>query len=198
MGTEDLPESAFMTYLIEHIGAAIADSNEKAIWQGDVVTFEGFETKFRADASVIDVATPIAVDSSNVVQEIRRTIKSVPAKVYTNPDAIVYVSSSVYQALREANTDKIVSIGVNGEEFYGVDGVKVEHAPGMNAGNMAISTKANLWFGTWFNSDQSKVKVLDMADLDGSENFRFIVSYFAGVEYGYGEEVGYYDFDSVP
>jgi hypothetical protein len=36
------------------------------------------------------------------------------------------------------------------------------------------------------------VKVLDMADLDGSKNVRFIMRFSAGVQVGFGADVVYY------
>jgi hypothetical protein len=38
-------------------------------------------------------------------------------------------------------------------------------------------------------SDYNLVKVLDMADLDGSQNFRIIMRYTAGTQFGIGEDV---------
>jgi hypothetical protein len=38
-------------------------------------------------------------------------------------------------------------------------------------------------------SDHNEVKVLDMADLDGSKNVRFIMRYTAGVQYAVVEDI---------
>ena len=53
------------------------------------------------------------------------------------------------------------------------------------ADNDAIAAeKSNLFFGTGLLSDHNEVKVLDMADLDGSQNVRVIMRYTAGVQIG--------------
>jgi hypothetical protein len=49
-----------------------------------------------------------------------------------------------------------------------------------------------LFFGTALLSDKNEVKVLDMADLDGSQNVRVIMRYTAGVQYGIGADVVVY------
>ena len=41
-------------------------------------------------------------------------------------------------------------------------------------------------------SDYNTVKVLDMADLDGSQNFRIIMRYTAGTQVGVLSDVVYY------
>ena len=41
-------------------------------------------------------------------------------------------------------------------------------------------------------SDYNLVKVLDMADLDGSDNFRIIMRYTAGTQVGVLSDVVYY------
>ena len=57
---------------------------------------------------------------------------------------------------------------------------------------MVAAEKSNLYFGTGLLSDSNEVKVLDMGDLDGSQNVRVIMRFTAGIEYGFGFEVVYY------
>jgi hypothetical protein len=49
-----------------------------------------------------------------------------------------------------------------------------------------------LFFGTGLLSDQNEIKVLDMADLDGSKNVRFIARYTASVQIAVLEDVVFY------
>jgi hypothetical protein len=42
-------------------------------------------------------------------------------------------------------------------------------------------------------NDTNLIKTLDMQDLDGSQNFRFVARYTAGVQYGIGSEIVLYD-----
>jgi hypothetical protein len=54
---------------------------------------------------------------------------------------------------------------------------------------MIATTKDNLHFGTGLMSDSNEVKILDMADLDGSQNVRVIMRFTAGVQYGVVEDI---------
>jgi len=58
---------------------------------------------------------------------------------------------------------------------------------------MAAAQKSNLFFGTGLLSDHNEVKLLDMADLDGSQNCRVIMRFTAGIQYGIGSEIVLYN-----
>ena len=58
------------------------------------------------------------------------------------------------------------------------------------ADNKAVAAQSsNLYFGTGLLSDHNEVKVLDMVDLDGSQNARIIMRFTAGVQYGSVEDI---------
>jgi hypothetical protein len=57
---------------------------------------------------------------------------------------------------------------------------------------MVLAQKSNLYFGCGLLNDSQEVKVLDMSDLDGSKNVRFIMRFTAGVQVGFGADVVYY------
>jgi hypothetical protein len=54
---------------------------------------------------------------------------------------------------------------------------------------MVAAQKSNLFFGTGLLSDYNEVRVLDMANIDGSQNFRIIMRYTAGTQFGIGEDI---------
>jgi hypothetical protein len=62
----------------------------------------------------------------------------------------------------------------------------------MSDNTMMVAQKSNLWFGTNKTSDLNSVKIKDMSDVDLSDNVRFSVKYFAGVQYGWGNEIALY------
>jgi hypothetical protein len=57
---------------------------------------------------------------------------------------------------------------------------------------MMAAQKSNLYFGTGLLSDQNEIKVIDMADIDGSENVRVVARFTATVQYGVGAEIVLY------
>ena len=72
------------------------------------------------------------------------------------------------------------------------DGVKLFVANGLPDNDAMAAQKSNLYFGTGLLSDHNEVKVIDMADIDGSQNVRIVMRYTAGVQYGIGSEIVYY------
>jgi hypothetical protein len=57
---------------------------------------------------------------------------------------------------------------------------------------IVAAEKSNLFFGTGILNDTNEVKVLDMADLDGSQNVRVIMRFSASVQYGIGSDIVLY------
>ena len=76
--------------------------------------------------------------------------------------------------------------------LWNVDGVKLFVANGLTDNYMMAAKSDNLWFGTGLLGDLSFAKVLDMEDLDGSQNVRVIMRYTAAVQYGIGAEIVLY------
>ena len=59
----------------------------------------------------------------------------------------------------------------------------------MPSDHIVAGQKSNIYFGTGLLSDHNEVKLLDMADLDGSQNVRVVMRFSAGVQYGIGSDL---------
>lgn len=187
--------------IIANVMAGIAANNEVVMWQGVNATageYAGFETLFLADASVLDVSTPVAIDSTNVIDEMARLVLTLPTKVRRATEKpVIAVSSNVAEAFRTA----ILGLG-GGSYLYQGETVKMTwqgqydiiECPGMSDDTMAMFQKSNLWFGTNLLDQWNSVAVLDMYDKDLSDNVRFACSFFAGVQYGFGDEIAFYQY----
>ena len=79
-----------------------------------------------------------------------------------------------------------------GEKPLNFQGIELALCPGLPSSAMVAAQKSNLFFGTGLMSDYNQVKVLDMEDLDGSQNFRIIMRYTADTEYGIGNDIAIY------
>jgi hypothetical protein len=66
----------------------------------------------------------------------------------------------------------------------------------MSDDTMAMYQKSNLWFGTNLKDQWNNVAVLDMYQYDLSDNVRFAASFFAGVQYGFGDEIAFYQYSA--
>lgn len=200
---DNLP-SSFQDYLIGHVAAKVAQKQEINVWRGANATageYDGFSTLLAADAD-LPAANEVAgtsVDASNVVAELGKVVDAIPAALYGRDDLMIYVAQNVFRAYKRALggfqsggqgaagfQDKGNNQNINIESF---DGVKIFMANGLASDTMIATTKDNLHFGTGLMSDQNEVKILDMADLDGSQNVRIIMRFTAGVQYGIVEDI---------
>ena len=62
----------------------------------------------------------------------------------------------------------------------------------MSDNSMMLAEKDNLYFGTSLVGNMSEIKLLDMSDLDGSQNCRIIARFSAGVNYGISSDIVVY------
>ena len=69
------------------------------------------------------------------------------------------------------------------------DGVKIFVAQGLADNKVISAERSNLYFGTSLLSDLNEIKVIDMADIDGSQNVRVVMRFTAGVQYGVIEDI---------
>lgn len=199
---DNLPKN-FSDYFIGLIASEVAEQTEKDIWSGvaGAGKFDGFATLLAADANLpaAQEVTGTTVDATNVVAELGKVVDAIPQSIYGRDDLFIYVAPNVFRAYkRSLGGFQANGQGANGYMAQGnnqdidiqfFDGVKVVMANGLAADTMIATLKSNLFFGTGLIADHNEVKVLDMADIDGSKNVRFIMRYTAGVQYGIVEDI---------
>lgn len=201
---DQLPPT-FADFLIAHMAEKIAAENEVSIWRGvnGAGTFDGFATLLAADAA-LPAAQEVAgasVDASNVITELGKIVDAIPSRLYGRDDLYIYVSQNIFRAyVRALGGFGANGLGANGSDGKGTqwynmgnelmfDGVKLVMVNGL-ANNTAIATyKENLYFGTGLLSDHNEVKVIDMSEIDGSQNVRFVMRLTAGVQYSIVEDI---------
>ena len=201
---DSLPPS-FADFLIGHIAAKVAQKTEENIWQGVTANageFDGFETLLAADGTVIDV-TGTSVTAANVITELGKVVDAIPTAVYGKEDLYIYVSQNIARAyVRALGGFGASGLGANGVNNAGTtwfnggdlafDGVKLFVCSGLSDNTMVAAQKSNLFFGTGLLADHNEVKLIDMADLDGSQNVRVVMRFTSGVQYGTGSDIVYY------
>ena len=201
---DSLPPS-FADFLIGHIAAKVAQKTEENIWQGATANageFDGFTALLAADADVIDV-TGTTVTAANVIDELGKVVDAIPTSVYGKEDLYIYVSQNIARAyVRALGGFGASGLGANGVNNAGTtwynggdlafDGVKLFVCSGMPDNDMVAAQKSNLFFGTGLLADHNEVKLIDMADLDGSQNVRVVMRFTAGVQHGIGADIVYY------
>jgi len=201
---DSLPPS-FADFLIAHVAAKVAQKNETNIWSGTNATageFDGLVTLMTADGDVTDVVGT-TVTAANVIAELGKVVDAIPAALYGKEDLYLYVSQNVARAyVRALGGFGASGLGAAGTNAQGTqwwnngslsfDGVKIFVANGLGSNYIVAAEKSNLYFGTGLLSDHNEVKVIDMADIDGSQNVRIVMRLTAGVQYGIGSDIVLY------
>jgi len=204
---DNLPP-AFADFILAHVVAKVAEKMENNIWKGANATageFDGLVTLATADAGVIDVASPVSggITAANVIGELGKLVDAIPASLYGKEDLYLYVSQSVARDyVRALGGFGASGLGSNGTNAQGTqwfnngslsfDGVKIFVANGLANDYMMAAQKSNLYFGTGLLADHNEVKLIDLADIDGSENVRVVMRFTAGVQYGISSEIVLY------
>lgn len=191
----DVLPSSFSDFFIAKILKDIALDTENFLWNATT----GLGKLLKTDGSAV-VTTPLTITSSNVQAEMGRVIDAIPASLYGLEDLRLYVSQNVAKAyvrmLGGFGASGLGGNGVNaqGNQWYqngtalNFDGVQIFVANGLPANTMVATTISNLFVGFGLQDDQNLVQTIDMQDIDGSKNVRFIARFTRGLQVGIGAD----------
>ena len=70
-----------------------------------------------------------------------------------------------------------------------VNGVKIFVGQGLSDNKMYAAQRSNLYFGCGLLNDTNVVKVLDMSDLDASNNVRMVMRFTSAVQFGVASDL---------
>lgn len=202
---DQLPPN-FADFLIAHVAGKVAEKTEQNIWGGVNATageFDGFTTLMAADGDVNDAANgaETSFSSSNIVTLLGNVVDALPSAVYGKEDLTIYVPTVAFQAYVRAlggfasGGQGAAGVNAQGSLWYNqgnalsFEGIKVQLTPGMPSDHIVAGEASNLYFGTGLLADHNEVKVIDMGDLDGSQNVRVIMRFTSGVQYGIGSDL---------
>jgi len=184
----------FSDYVIARVAAEVANATETSIWSGSAGegSFDGLVTLAAADTDVVDVVGT-TITAGNVIDELAKVVDAIPSGVYGKEDLTIYISQHVakkYIAAQAAlGYRELYNVGQTEMNFQGI---KLFATGGLGDNTILASQASNLFFGTGLLDDRNEVKVIDMADLDGSQNVRVVMRYTAGVQIGVGSDVVLY------
>jgi hypothetical protein len=200
----------FNDYLISYVGGVVAQATEISIWQGSAANngqFNGFipalSASIAASTGVIAAKSGSTVISGsvtygNVIDKMNSVVASIPNTVYGKEDLLIYVSTNVGKAYQAALAGG--AVGANGwnnqmnvgEKPFNFNGIEVVLCPGMPDNTIVAAEKSNMHFGTGLLNDYNEIRVLDMANIDGSQNYRIIMRFTADTTPGiFGDIVLY-------
>jgi hypothetical protein len=198
---DEIPAS-FNDFLVSYVGGKVAEATEQSIWTGLAASngqFKGFLPAMSASAAVggatdvIQSAASGSITSANVIAKLEALETAIPDAVYGKEDLVMYVPTNVVKAYQQAiganyanGYNNMVTVGAKPLDY---NGIPLVHCPGMTSSYIVAAQKSNLFFGTGLMNDYNEVRVLDMADLDGSQNYRVIMRYTADTQFGIGQDI---------
>ena len=196
------PPASFDDYVISYIGEIIANGTETSIWAGNDATageFTGFVHggvgRLVTDATVVDVANNggagNAYTAANIIANLQACTAAIPTTVYTKDDLYIYMNPKSYRLYISAisTLGYVNAYSMNGDYDAVFEGIKIAVCNGMSEDVLVAAEKSNLFFGTDLLSDQTRIALMDMAQLDGSDNMRVVARYSGGTQVGIGADV---------
>ena len=212
---DEIPKN-FNDFLISYVGGKVAEATEQNIWAGTASngSFLGFQGLLSASVAAGGATAVVAaktstgaiasgsVTSTNVLSVLDGIVSSIPDTVYGKQDLVIYVPTNVAKAYQQATSGQTsaATYGANGyqnqftigEKPYNFNGIDLVLCPGLTSSKIVAAQKSNLFFGTGLLNNFNEVRVLDMANIDGSQNYRIIMRFTSGVQFGIGQDIVYY------
>jgi hypothetical protein len=196
------PPASFDDYVISYLGETIANGTEVSIWTGNDATageFTGFVGggvgHLVTDATVVDVANDggagTAFSTTNIINNLTACVAAIPTAVYTKEDLHIYMSPKSYRLYisKISELGYVNAYSMNGDYDAVFEGIKLAVCNGMKDDVLVAAERSNLFFGTDLLSDATRIQMLDMANLDGSDNIRVVARYSGGTQVGIGADV---------
>jgi len=188
----------FDQYVLSYFGEIIADAVEGSIWQGADASagqFEGFQTAttgaFAVDGTVVSSTASGAYSATNIIANLQTLVADIPANVYGRDDLRIYMNMKTYRFYISAisTLGYVNAYNMQGDYIPVFEGITIQPCPGMADDVMVAAETSNLFFGTDLLSDNTNIKMMDMTNLDGSDNMRVVAKFSGGVQVGVGSDI---------
>jgi hypothetical protein len=178
----------FEDFVLAQTAAQVAQQNELGIWKTNlwydsaIVAGQDGLIGYLVDNSAIVRTASGATDGTNVVARLQEMLDYSPAALYGKEGYQYYVGPTTMKAYQAA-----LSAGNYNFQFYvgekpmNFQGIPVTMVQGLNDSDCVLGLKSDLHFGTGLVNDYNEVKLLDMSDLDGSQNVRIIMRFTGGI-----------------
>ena len=197
------PPPSFDDYVISYMGEIIADAAESSIWSGvaanngEFAGFLGTATGYLlpgVDATVIQSSASGAYTAGNIIANLQTLTADMAANVsailrkedlhiYMNPKTYAFYVSAV------STLGYVNAYNMNGDYEPVFEGYKIAVCPGMVDNQLVAAQRSNMFAGTDLLSDTTRIALLDMSALDGSDNIRVVAKYSMGVQTGVGADI---------
>ena len=202
------PPASFDDYVISYMGEIIAQATEESIWEGTAVAgkFNGFLGAGTGlllngvDGTVIQSSASAAYTAANIIANLQTLTADMAANVSAilrKEDLHIYMSPKTYALYVSAvsTLGYVNAYNMNGDYEPVFEGYKIAVCPSLPDNQMVAATKSNLYWGTDLLSDfgttgtGARIALMDMSQLDGSDNIRVVCRFSGGVQTGVGADI---------
>ena len=204
-GAGAMPPVSFSDYVISYMGEIIAQATEESVWSGAAANngeFEGFLTAatgmFAVDGTVVGSTASGAYTAANIIANLQTLTTDMAANispVLRKEDLYIYLNPKTYAMYISAvsTLGYVNAYNMNGDYEPVFEGYKIAVCPGMPDNQIVAAERSNLFYGTDLISDATRIDLLDMSALDGSDNVRVVARYSGGVQLGVGADIVHQD-----
>jgi len=207
----------FSDFLIGHVLGSVAASLETQIWSGNSSTageMNGIITELALDANLpaAQEGATTALSTANIVATFTAITDDITPAMYSQPNLAFYASTNAvkfyiaalgghyvlgatpFSSAGGAGTDGKGTQWAGRTEGLTYGGIPIIHCPGLPDDHIICTYKENLIFGTGMLNDTNEIKLIDMAPIDGSQNFRFVARFTGVATYLVAEDICTYGF----
>ena len=197
--------ASFEEYVISYMGDIIAEATENSIWAGvanaggDFIGFTGAGAAGwlrggndgTVQQAVLTGGAGVAPVVGTIIADMQVALDAVPAAVIGKEDLHIYLNQKNYQLYIQAISalGYLNAYNMQGEYVPMFNGIKIAVCNGLQNAAIVIAEKSNLFFGTDLLSDATRINLMDMSQLDGSDNMRLVARYSAGTQTGVGADI---------
>lgn len=199
----------FTAFVMSHLSDTIADHVETNIWtglDGSAGQFTGFLNGagyFELDAGIVEsdndggsgFAYNATTGTGSIITNLQTLAAAIPSAVYGKDDLYLYMGTKSYRLYIQAISALGYLNAYSMQDGYlpMFEGLKIAVCPGMPEDKLVAAQQSNLFFGTDLVSDHTTIKMLDMSELDGSDNIRVVAKFTAGVQHAQGADIVRHD-----
>jgi hypothetical protein len=188
--------ATFEEFIVTQIIKRAGREAEELFWNGDTAgspedLCNGLLTKFKADATVVDV-TGTTLTTSNIVAEIGKGYAAIPNEVRGSEDLRIFLNSKTAALFKQKLAETSLEVNVNKNPDLNFIDVPMVVVNGIPDNEYVIAEISNLWWLTDLEADYGNIRLISLYETLGESKFRLVGRMKHGADYGFGSQIVYY------
>lgn len=184
------PPMPLAEWIMMRIASQVSGATERNVWQGASANqgeIAGLIGRISAAKSATPDVTGASYTKATIIDRLEQVLNAINDAVYSS-----WIQDNGLRIYIPLKADKAyqLALGVNaggsyqdavtvGRKPMDFNGIPLVVAPGLPANTIIAARESDLHYGCNLLADNNEVRLLDMAENDGSRNFRYILRYAA-------------------